>query len=43
MSTGTYLDGTNKANRDIITVIFILGMLLILLSLKKPKHKSDTV
>jgi len=40
--TGTYLDSTNKANEVIIFILLITGLLLMLLSFRKPKaSKSD--
>jgi hypothetical protein len=40
--TGTYLDSTNKASNNIIFALLIIGLLLMLVSLKKPKQsKSD--
>ena len=35
--TGTYLDSTNKSNELIIYALLISGLVLMLLSFKKPK------
>jgi len=40
--TGTYLDNTKKADTFIIFALLISGLVLMLLSFKKPKeNKSD--
>jgi hypothetical protein len=43
LSTGTYLDGTNKASDTVIIPLLIIALLLLLLSLKKPKQKHPVV
>jgi len=42
-TTATYLDGTNKAGYGIIMSLLILGLLLMLLSFRKPKQRKDVV
>ncbi|TWJ02592.1 hypothetical protein JN11_01565 [Mucilaginibacter frigoritolerans] len=39
--TGTYLDNTNKASFTITMSLLIAGLLLMLLSFKKPKQSSN--
>ncbi|MDB5010506.1 MAG: hypothetical protein JWQ06_1295 [Mucilaginibacter sp.] len=39
---GTYLDNTNKANNYITLTLIISGLVLILLSLRKPKENKAT-
>jgi hypothetical protein len=40
---GTYLDTTNKASFGIIISLTIAGVLLALLSLRKPKQSKDVI
>jgi|GEM_PF-2182811 len=39
--TGTYLDSTNSASLGITMCLLILGVVLMLLSLRKPKQDKD--
>ncbi len=40
---GTYLDNTNKASFGVTMFLLIIGLLLMLLSFRKPKENKDMV
>ncbi|TSJ35945.1 hypothetical protein FO440_23800 [Mucilaginibacter corticis] len=43
MGIGIYLDLTNKASYNAISILLVSGFLLMLLGVKKPKQNKDMV